>query len=54
MKFGFRVFVVLEFLSRYRPISVAAASQSRSNTVLFFMGRRYLNVTHRSKKKDAV
>ena len=35
--------VVLAFLFRYRPISVAAP-----------MGRRYLNVTHRSKKKDAV
>ena len=32
--------VVLAFLSRYRPISVAVP-----------MGRRYLNVTHRSKKR---
>ena len=46
--------VVLAFLSRYRPISVAVPSPSRPHTVAVPMGRRYLNVTHRSKKKDAV
>ena len=45
--------VVLAILSRYHPICVAVPSPSRPHNVLFFMGRRYLNVTHRSKKKDA-
>ena len=46
--------VVLAFLSRYRPISVAVPSRPRPHTVPFSMGRRYLNATHRSRKKDAV
>ena len=46
--------MVLAFLSRNRPISVAVSSPSRPHTVLFFMERRYLNVAHRSKKKDVV
>ena len=39
--------VVLTFLARYRPISLAVLS----HTVPVHMGRRYLNVTHRSKKR---
>ena len=39
--------VVLAFLARYHHVSVAVPSSYR-------MGRRYLNVTHRSNKKDAI
>ena len=46
--------MVLAFLSRYHPISVAVPSPYRPHTVAVPMGRRYLNVTNRSKKKDAV
>ena len=50
LKFIDETTVLLAFLTRDHPFSVAVPSHTVPDT----MGRRYLNVTHRSKKKDAV